>query len=227
MQGPQRRQRQQRQPSRLLAALIFPFIAAAAPPPGAPPQIPACAACHGTAALGNRRKEYPALAGQSARYLFWQLMDFKRGTRRSPVMQPIARRLSKPEMTALAHDFAALPVPVSPEPATLPEGLGRELAVRGSTHQSSVATPACDFCHGANGTGAGPFPRLAGEPAAYLADQLRAWQQDTRPAGPLGLMGHVATGLSAREIQAVAAYYAVLAPHPPVNETHGKWAGSP
>jgi cytochrome c553 len=197
-------------------ATVLPSIALAAVPPDAAQ----CAACHGAAgpgnkALGDKAAGYPALAGQSSRYLFWQLMDFKRGSRKNPVMQPIAKTLSKTEMAAIAGYYASLPVPVTPEPASLPNGPGKALAVHGIWHQSAAATPACDFCHGVNGTGSGPFPRLAGQPAPYLAAQLKAWQSGARPAGPLGLMGRIARQLSAQQIRAVAGYYAALSPHPP------------
>ncbi|HET9147056.1 MAG TPA: c-type cytochrome, partial [Acetobacteraceae bacterium] len=43
----------------------------------APPQVNTCAACHGAAGLGDKAVGYPALAGQPARYLYWQLIDFQ------------------------------------------------------------------------------------------------------------------------------------------------------
>ena len=51
-----------------------------------PPDSAKCAACHGATGVGNKAAGYPAPAAQSARYLFWQLMDFKRGTRKNLVM---------------------------------------------------------------------------------------------------------------------------------------------
>ena len=72
--------------------------------------------------------------------------------------------------------------------------------------------PACAQCHGPGGTGVGEdFPPLAGQPAAYLAEQLRAWQSGGRHPGPLGLMETIARKLSAADIQAVSDYYAGLA----------------
>jgi cytochrome c553 len=52
------------------------------------------------------------------------------------------------------------------------------------------------------------FPPLAGQPAAYIAAQLRAWQQGTRRNDPLQLMQHVAKQLTPQEIQAVAGWFA-------------------
>lgn len=55
------------------------------------------------------------------------------------------------------------------------------------------------------------FPPLAGQPAGYFADQLRAWQSGARHPGPLGLMQTIARKLSAAENQAVSDYNAGLA----------------
>ena len=48
-----------------------------------------CIACHGP--MGNSTNpDYPVLAGQSARYLYLELRDFKEGRRSDPRMSPIA-----------------------------------------------------------------------------------------------------------------------------------------
>ncbi|MHB1303936.1 MAG: c-type cytochrome [Acidiphilium sp.] len=187
----------------LLATLALPGIAGASPPA-------ACAACHGANGQGNRAAGYPSLAGQSARYLYWQLRDFSDGSRKSTVMRPIARSLTDAKMKALAAHYAALPSPVAPRPAKPPDSLGYRIATDGVPHPAAAATPACDFCHGAAGAGAGPFPRLAGQPASYLAAQIAAWRNGSRAPGPLGIMGHIARDLSRKETLAVARYYAAL-----------------
>ncbi|GAB3628157.1 hypothetical protein GCM10027419_30080 [Pandoraea terrae] len=69
--------------------------------------------------------------------------------------------------------------------------------------------PACAQCHGPGGAGVGTkFPPLAGQPAAYIAGQLRAWKTAVRPPGPLALMPAIATKLSDTDITSVANYYA-------------------
>src|SRR5436305_14028736 len=48
-----------------------------------------CAGCHGTD--GNSKlTDYPILAGQTARYLYLQLKDYKAGLRKSDRMTPAA-----------------------------------------------------------------------------------------------------------------------------------------
>ena len=89
-----------------------------------------------------------------------------------------------------------------------PADTGAWLATRGAWDKN---VPACNQCHGPGGIGVGDnFPALAGQSAAYISGQLRAWRQGQRPPGPLGLMPAVATRLTDAEIDAVSAYYAGL-----------------
>jgi cytochrome c553 len=72
----------------------------------------------------------------------------------------------------------------------------------------------CASCHGAKGEGnaAANFPRLAGQPQAYLARQLRAYADGSRNNA---VMTPIAKGLPADQIDSVAAYFAGLsAPSP-------------
>lgn len=153
---------------------------------------------------------FPRLAGLGAPYLRAQLDAFADGSRKSPVMQPIAQALTPQQRAQVAAFFSAARAPAaSPEePARSPSEPGAWLATRG---RWEAAVPACAQCHGPGGVGVGDhFPPLAGQPAAYLADQLRAWQNGNRPPGPLGLMEAIARKLSAADIQAVSDYYAGL-----------------
>ena len=68
----------------------------------------ACFACHGP--NGNSpTPEFPILAGQTARYLYLQLRDFKEGRREAAVMQPFVQKLSREDMLDLAAFFASQP----------------------------------------------------------------------------------------------------------------------
>ncbi|TPG76408.1 c-type cytochrome [Pseudomonas arsenicoxydans] len=65
---------------------------------------------------------------------------------------------------------------------------------------------ACMLCHGYNGnTVTQLYPRLAGQPAAYLAQQLRAFAEGQR-TNPI--MSPLAMSLSADDITGLAAYFA-------------------
>ena len=69
----------------------------------------------------------------------------------------------------------------------------------------------CIACHGADGMGnaAAGYPRLAGLPEQYLADQLRHFADGTRNNA---IMSGMAKPLSAAQVGALAAYYARLKP---------------
>lgn len=171
-----------------------------------------CIACHGTDG-GGQASGNPRLAGLDAAYLQKQLDDFANGTRRNPVMRPTASALSEGERHALAVYYSKLPLPpalgkpATPQPAA--DSLGAVLATRGDW---SRGVPGCVQCHGPAGVGVGAhFPPLAGQPAAYLDAQLRAWQQGTRHNDPLQLMQHLSAALSAQDIHAVSAWFAAQA----------------
>ncbi|MEY2168812.1 MULTISPECIES: c-type cytochrome [unclassified Rhodanobacter] len=166
-----------------------------------------CMACHGVDGGGMEATGYPRLAGLDAAYLQRQLDDFANGTRANSVMQPNASALSEDERAALAKYYSAMPLPARfAKPATAPDAKGERLATRGDW---SRELPGCVQCHAPGGVGVGAsFPPLAGQPAAYIEAQLRAWQQGTRHNDPLALMQHVAKQLTPQEIQAVAGWFA-------------------
>lgn len=178
---------------------------------GAPP----CQSCHGAGGRGQAAAGFPRLAGLDAGYLRRQLDDYAKGTRSNAVMQPIAQALSPDERDGVAMYYARLPVPVKAmvtKPADGPgaDARGATLATRG---RWSAQVPACEQCHGPGGVGVGAnFPPLAGQPAAYIEAQLKAWQQGTRRNDPLGLMQHLSRALSAQDIAAVAQWFAAQSP---------------
>lgn len=165
-----------------------------------------CMACHGADGDGQEASGYPRLAGLDAAYLQRQLEDFANGTRANPVMQPNASALSEDERAQLAKYYSAMPVPAHVAATPPADDAGAKLATRGDW---SRGLPACVQCHAPGGVGVGAnFPPLAGQPAAYIASQLRAWQLGTRRNDPLELMQHVAKQLSPQEIQAVSGWFA-------------------
>jgi len=169
-----------------------------------------CMACHGQDGGGQAVAGNPRLAGLNAAYLRKQLDDFANGSRNSPLMQPSATALNDDERAALAFYYSKLPLPPAlARPATAPppaDSIGAVLATRGAWNRG---IPACVQCHGPHGVGVGAhFPPLAGQPAAYIEMQLKAWQQGRRHNDPLQLMQHLSAGLSTQDIQAVATWFA-------------------
>lgn len=170
--------------------------------------VPACASCHGLQGQGERVQNGPRLAALNEDYLDAQLEAFAAGQRRSSVMEPIARRLTSDQRSALSAYFALLPParePGSVDSARIPRGA--DLALIGDW---SRQVPPCASCHGPHGAGVGSLtPPLVGQSPDYLLRQLTAFREGDRQ-GPLGLMSGIAKRLSKDDLQAAAAYYAGL-----------------
>ena len=81
--------------------------------------------------------------------------------------------------------------------------------------EPSAPTPVlanCSRCHGRDGAGRdGAFPRLAGQPEAYLRATLHAYARGARHSG---IMQPALAGLDTREIDALARHYAAQAAAP-------------
>jgi cytochrome c553 len=82
-----------------------------------------------------------------------------------------------------------------------------QMAVRIVAEGTTRGAVACARCHGFDGAsdGSGAFPRLDGQSAQYLADQLHRFASGDRQNA---LMQPIAKGLNDDEIDAVSQYYA-------------------
>lgn len=171
----------------------------------------ACANCHGSDGAGNDASAFPRLAGLHPDYLSKQMMDFKSGQRSNPIMNGIAKALSKSEIKMLADYFAELDTPVSAKQISKEASQqGEKLAVYGNWDND---VPACFRCHGDKAKGGGPvMPALAGQHEHYIETQLRAFKSGARNNDPVGLMAAIASRLSDDEIKSVSAYLASLDP---------------
>jgi cytochrome c553 len=182
------------------------LIAAGGGPGGA---RSACFTCHGIDGGGQAASGIPALAGLDAAYLARQLDDYASQARPDPAMREIARALSPADRRAVSVYYAQLtqstPIALRHDPAHMQEGAA--LYAAGSTR-----VQACIDCHGPRARGRNAAPALAAQPARYTATQLRLWQEGKRRNDPDGVMARVAQAMNAREIEAVAAYLANLAP---------------
>ncbi|HBH37164.1 MAG TPA: cytochrome C [Curvibacter sp.] len=75
-------------------------------------------------------------------------------------------------------------------------------------HQRALAAT-CANCHGTDGRTApgSAVPSLAGMPKEYMIQQMKAFQNGTRPAT---VMHQLAKGLTDEQIESTAAYFATL-----------------
>jgi cytochrome c553 len=66
-----------------------------------------CAACHGRNGIGIIPL-YPNLAGQKREYLVAQLRAFRDGSRKNPIMSPMAAHLTDAEIEDMSTYIASL-----------------------------------------------------------------------------------------------------------------------
>ena len=164
-----------------------------------------CFLCHGM--TGESSSEvYPRLAGQNAAYVAKQLRDFQAGRRKGTTMNDMVAGLSAEDLDALGRFFAAqAPEPHAPADADL-AAMGRYLYTKGNAF-SGVA--ACATCHGPKAAGTELLPRLAGQQAAYLEEQLRLFNKRER-TNDNAVMHSIASKLTGLEIRSLSEYLASL-----------------
>lgn len=173
-----------------------------------------CAACHGVD--GNSTSaQFPKLAGQHATYIYRQLKLYKSGQRSGTIMQAQAAALSQQDMKDLAVYFAAQEIKPGFVPNIDLAQLGAKI-YHGGLPEFDV--PACSGCHGPAGLGnpAAVYPRISGQHAEYIAQELKAYRTGKRSGYPQAeIMAGVTRGLSNHQIKALAAYITGLMPAQP------------
>lgn len=158
-----------------------------------------CSACHGP--TGNSTNgDYPSLAGQSARYIYLELRDFKAGRRSDPRMSPMAANLSPDDMHDLADYFAA-------QKPTATDFKADPAKVEAGRKKSEELL--CTMCHLGGFTGQNEIPRVAGQQYAYIVKQLQDFRAKKR-TNDAGNMTSVTKTLSDADIENLANYVANL-----------------
>lgn len=80
----------------------------------------------------------------------------------------------------------------------------------GTVQEGATKTAVCSSCHGPNGNSANPeWPRLAGQSAVYVAEQLKLFKSTVRN-NPV--MMPMASALSDKDIDDIAVYYEAQTP---------------
>lgn len=160
-----------------------------------------CAACHGENGVpAQQAVPVPVIWGQNLGYLFFQLRDFKSGTRKSEVMAPIAEALDRSDEMALAQYFSKKPWPRLMQPH--PPADVAALAQRANT---SVV---CTSCHQDGFLGAGTQPRLAGQVRAYLEKTMADFRSGARGNNPG--MTDLMKAITPQDSAALAAWLAAM-----------------
>ncbi|TXS92008.1 cytochrome c [Parahaliea maris] len=91
----------------LALLLCSPGVFAAGEEKAAPPAVAGiCFGCHGGNGI-SMSGVWPNLAGQKEPYLIKQLKDFRSGTRKDPMMEPLTKHLTDEQITELARYFSS------------------------------------------------------------------------------------------------------------------------
>jgi cytochrome c553 len=158
-----------------------------------------CVACHG--ANGNSTTPmFPVLAGQSARYIYLELRDFKEGARVNPIMSPMAANLSKADMQDIAAYFAEqkpLSIKFNADPQRVKLGAAK------------AEETLCSMCHLGGLKGQNEIPKLSGQHYDYIYKQLMDFKTHQR-TNDAGNMSSVSKTLSDEDIVNVSHYIANL-----------------
>jgi len=158
-----------------------------------------CVACHGPDG-NSQNPDYPILAGQSWRYIYIELRDFKEGRRSDPQMSPMAATLSQEDMIALGNFFAAQkPAPIKFQADGAKVEAGRKTS-------DAVL---CPMCHLGGFVGQNEIPRVAGQYPQYVKKQLQDFKARRR-TNDAGNMTSVAGTLSDADIENLSQYIANL-----------------
>ena len=182
----------------VLSLLTAPVEAQITPPPK-PPQVDTCVACHGP--NGNAViPQNPSLAGQTWRYVYLQLKDFKEGRRIDPNMTPIVADLSRDDMIALGNWFAAQ------KPLTNQFKADSAKVAAGAKTADAVL---CAMCHLGGFSGQNEIPRVAGQNYEYVVKQLQDFKHRRR-TNDAGNMTSVAGTLSDQDIDNLAQFITTL-----------------
>jgi len=198
----------------MIAAALASASVLANPPPAAPVMkgdpkqaeatvTQVCAACH--AVDGNSTSPVnPRLAGLNNEYINKQLMNFKSGERKSPVMSGIVANLTPQDMQNLAAYYSAQQ-PKDAKARDQALALLGQKVYRGGVQGSGV--PACASCHGAQGKGIpAQFPRLAGQHTDYIYAELNKFRTGERANDGAKMMRTIAAKMTDADMRAVATY---------------------
>ena len=152
-------------------------------------------ACHGPEG-NSQNPDYPILAGQTWRYTYIELKDFKEGRRTDPQMSPMAANLSREDMIELGQFFAAQkPSPIKFQADGAKVEAGRKVS-------DAVL---CPMCHLGGFVGQNEIPKVAGQWPQYVKKQLADFKARRR-TNDAGNMTAVAATLSDADIENLSHY---------------------
>jgi cytochrome c553 len=161
--------------------------------------VATCATCHGENGV-PQDKETPVIWGQNEGYVYLQLRDMQKGTRKNERMRAIVEGLERADLRALAAHFSKLEWPSLGQPEAPP-------AVEKKAKTASLAM-SCTVCHQGEYEGDGTTGRLAGQSLAYLNKTAEDFRGGARANNPG--MANVFRSMEQDDIEAINQYLAGL-----------------
>jgi cytochrome c553 len=134
-------------------------------------KVALCVSCHGPG--GNSATPgTPSIAGQPKLFMENQLVLFREGIRKSPIMTPLMAGISDKEIQQLSDHFSKQAV--KPESSSV----DKKLFTQG---QALAKKLRCGVCHLSDFSGQKQMPRLAGQREDYLQSEMLAYRANQRP----------------------------------------------
>lgn len=157
-----------------------------------------CQQCHGADGV-SPTSEVPSLGGQPELFVLFQLVAFREGQRKLPVMNDMMSGMSDDDLRAAAAFVAKMPAP----PPAADAGDAARM-VRG---KALAEKNRCGFCHNPDFSGHDQIPRLAHQREDYLVKALRDYKSQKR-FGSGAAMNEVVYPLDDGELAELAYYMA-------------------
>ncbi len=162
-----------------------------------------CSACHGDKGISTS-PAFPSLSGQLPTYLFKQLQDYSDGSRQDPMMNSIAKGLSKQDAADVAAWFGSQTSAFQSRSPMVYEKA--ETLVKNGNRERVLAP--CEVCHGGDGKGQiMDMPALSGQNAGYISATLKAFRNGSRHNDIYSRMRLIAASLTDEEIDELGFYY--------------------
>jgi len=191
------------------AALLTADLAIAGDPPpmdgnASAKVVTTCQTCHGLRG-DSPSGTVPRLNGQHVEYLMQRLKDFHDPGSQDPhateAMWGIVENIDDRTLAEIAKYYAAQAPTKTSNRGALAENGGKLYA----SGDPANGVPACAMCHDADADDRRAIPRLGGQHAVYLQNQLERLRLGLRDSD---IMHPRINGLSDRQIKALVAYLA-------------------
>jgi cytochrome c len=161
-----------------------------------------CFRCHGMNAKITVEPNYPKLAGQIQPYLLQQMKDLKNGARAhgdTAAMKPTMSTVNEEQMNAIADWLSSLSTTVT---------LGNMSMEGAKLYQSKE----CSDCHGddANDNDTEQTPKLAGQKADYLLQQMKDYKSGKRANSRAKRMKKKLSDVNENQMIAIAEWLSTL-----------------